>query len=168
MNLSTKRGALVLAAAGALLVGTAVTAAAVPVGKAGTSVSRVSIVTEATDSTYTSSAFTTVGSTTIAAGAGSHLLARFTAESKCSGGSGWCSVRILVDGIEADPAVGTNYAFDATDDSDDGSYGGHSVERAFTVSSGGTHTVTVQAAIGFGNPDLWLDDWTLSVLSIAP
>ena len=43
------------------------------------------------------------------------FIARFTAESVCSGVSGWCPVRILINGSEMDPVVGSDFAFDSTE-----------------------------------------------------
>jgi hypothetical protein len=104
------------------------------------------------------------------------LLLRFSAESACwslsfsegsaSPGRGWCSVRILVDGVPAQPASGKDFAFDSTSDANDsrGSWEGHAMERWFFAGAG-THVVKVQALVrstvsaetlGFS-----LDEWVL-------
>ena len=43
------------------------------------------------------------------------IVATFTAESICTGGS-WCSVRIVCDGVELLPASGTDFAFNSPND----------------------------------------------------
>ena len=62
---------------------------------------------------------------------------RFTAESQCANGGadfGWCGVRILVNGIEAQPAP-ADYAFDSTNNGGDGtgSWEGHAMDRHLCV-----------------------------------
>lgn len=140
--------------------------------KSGTSVSRSVVHTNDSAVVFTSTAFTNVGSTTLFANAGNHILARFTAESACTGavGSGWCSIRILIDGVEADPAAGTDFAFDATDNGADSisSWVSASVERARTVTFTGNHTIVVQAALVTPANQFRLDDWTLSGLVLVP
>lgn len=89
------------------------------------------------------------------------LLARFTAESACYGAAGYCRVRLLVDGAEAEPAVGADFAFDSSDNNTEtsASWESHSVERVSTVGPG-NHTVTVQVLTSAGL-NLRLDDWTV-------
>jgi hypothetical protein len=90
------------------------------------------------------------------------ILARFTAESACIGGTGYCSVRILIDGSEAQPAVGNDFAFDGPP----GAPSARSVERYATGAGPGTHTVTVQVLTTDPATVLSLDDWTLVVEAI--
>ena len=54
-------------------------------------------------------------SVTVPTGATATLFVSFSAESLCTGPSGFCPVRVLVDGNEAAPVVGTDFAFDSTD-----------------------------------------------------
>jgi hypothetical protein len=88
----------------------------------------------------------------------SRIVARFSAESLCTASS-WCSVRILVDGVEMNPVVGTNFAFDSP--GDEGS--GNMIERTSGVVASGTHVVAVQAAIVGSSGTLSLDDWQLTL-----
>lgn len=113
---------------------------------------------------------------TVPGGTNALLLLRFSAESACwslsfsetsaSPGRGWCSVRILVDGVPAQPASGKDFAFDSTSDANEsqGSWEGHAMERWFFAGAG-THVVKVQALVrstvaaetlGFS-----LDEWVL-------
>jgi hypothetical protein len=70
------------------------------------------------------------------------VLVRFAAEASCSGGNrqDWCSVRVLVDGHEALPNSGVDYAFD-TDDGASEIWHGASLDRSVKVGSG-LHHVT--------------------------
>src|SRR4051794_13715508 len=163
---SGRRRAVVIAAltAGILGVGAGVAAAATT-GHTGTSITRVSILTQNAAALYTGTAWTTVGSVGVFAGPGQFIDARFTAETACYGAnSGWCSVRILVDGLEAEPTVGTDFAFD--DAGIASGWESHSVERVRTVTTSGTHTVTVQAT-EIGGLTNRLDDWTLTAMAVA-
>jgi hypothetical protein len=105
------------------------------------------------------------GVTTIAVPSGQRalILARFSAESTCISGaqSGWCSIRILVDGVPTDPAQGLEFKFDTTPRfADDAFSYAHSMERSRAVGAG-THTVRVQWATRHAR--FQLDDWHLTV-----
>ncbi len=97
------------------------------------------------------------------------LIIRFFAESVCSGGGrDYCKVQILVDGVEADPAVGTEFAFDSTNEGADGtgSWEAHAMERSRCVVAGDQERlVTVKVQWATSNPatTFRLDDWSLSV-----
>jgi len=97
------------------------------------------------------------------------ILARFSAESACFGGSGWCSVRILVDGVEMAPVVGSDFAFDSTNAGADGaaSWESHSMDRSGVVGPG-NHTVVVQWAMVGTGISLRLDDWSLTIEQVQP
>jgi hypothetical protein len=99
------------------------------------------------------------------------ILARFSAESACFGGVGWCSVRILVDGVEMDPVVGTDFAFDSTNGGADTatSWESHSMDRSRIVGPG-NHTVVVQRAVVEGSTTntFRLDDWSLTIEQVQP
>lgn len=84
------------------------------------------------------------------------LVVDFAAESYCVGGS-YCSVRILVDGAEAAPAVGYDFAFDTTSTDQ---WESNAMTRIIPVTRG-AHTVEVQYAAGAGGGSFRLDDWTL-------
>jgi hypothetical protein len=91
------------------------------------------------------------------------ILARFAGESYCDGGttSNYCSVRIMIDGVEAQPAVGFDFAFD-TDSASDDWWEAHSIDRSAVVGAG-SHTVTVQWAVTDSGTTFRLDDWSLTV-----
>jgi hypothetical protein len=95
--------------------------------------------------------------------------ARYTGESVCVGPSGWCSVRILVNGLEAAPIVGTDFAFDSTDDgaASPGGWKSHAVDRSKVVTNNGAAPITVTLIVQFTvtDPtiDFRLDDWQFTV-----
>ena len=90
------------------------------------------------------------------------LLARFSAESACTGGSGWCQATIMVDGAEANPAVGRDFAFDSPDDDSEtgSSWESHAMDRSVGPLAAGTYTVTVQTDL-ISAGSFQLDDWQL-------
>jgi hypothetical protein len=93
-------------------------------------------------------------------------IARFTAESVCFGASGWCPVRILINGVEMDPVVGTDFAFDSTEagTASASSWESHAVDRSKLFSTTlPTVTVQVQYGVTAAGITLRLDDWHLTV-----
>jgi hypothetical protein len=74
-------------------------------------------------------------------------------------------VRILVDGAEAKPASGANYAFDSTDNASEtsASWEGHALERSTDVLTGGTYTVTAQWLVTDPGTSFRLDDINMTV-----
>ena len=104
----------------------------------------------------------------VPAGTTATILVSFAAESSCYG-AGYCSVRVLVDGNEATPVVGTNeFAFDSSDGGTEtsSSWESHALERAVTGVAAGAHTVTVQYATTSATGTFRLDDWGLTVLAM--
>jgi hypothetical protein len=105
----------------------------------------------------------------IPSGATATLFLSFSAESLCTGGAiaGYCPVRILVDGNESAPVVGTDFAFDSSDSNAEGgaSWESHAIERSIAGIAAGAHTVTVQYAAVNG-ATLRLDDWALNVVAM--
>lgn len=108
---------------------------------------------------------------------------RFTAESRCSGGNGmgdWCEVRILIGGVEADPAASAfppdTFALDSTNNGAEttNSWEGHALERHRCVAAtGAAMTVPVVVewrVMSFGAipPEFWLDDWSLAIERSTP
>jgi hypothetical protein len=96
------------------------------------------------------------------------FLARFTAESVCSGATGWCPVRVLLNGVEMDPVVGTDFAFDSTDGgtANSSSWESHSVERSKSLTSSSVPlnvTLQVQYAVTAAGITFRLDDWHFSI-----
>ena len=173
MTISTNRRLIALIAVPAILVAGAGTALAATTSSTGTTQSSFSAVTDDTPQTLTGSAFTTVASVTVQSSAGDHILVRFSAESACYGGTGYCAARILVDGQEAAPVMVSpkDFAFDTTGDNKAtvNWTESHSMDRVITnVSMGGSATVEVQVAMVGSNVKQRLDDWTLTAYSIAP
>jgi hypothetical protein len=101
-----------------------------------------------------------------------YIIARFGAESVCTGADVYCTVRILADGVAMQPDDGGN-AFDGTDNNTETneSYAALSIERyrgayASPIAAG-TYTITVQAALSSGSTaDFRLDDMWLTVWAI--
>jgi hypothetical protein len=81
----------------------------------------VRVVNDIADHTTTATNWTTLpnASTTVLIPANHWdlFIVRFFGESACFGGVGnqFCKVRILIDGVEANPVVGAEFAFDSTD-----------------------------------------------------
>jgi hypothetical protein len=115
-------------------------------------------------------------------GPASLINVRYTAESQCAGGGsdfGWCGVRILINGVEAQPAP-ADYAFDSTNNGADGSgsWEGHAMDRHLCVRNpsptGAPFAVPVQvqwrvfAGVDTTTvPEFRLDDWSLTIESAA-
>jgi len=145
----------------------------------GGSIRRVSVVREAVEQTTTSTSFVNVpgASTTITVPSGQRalILARFSAESNCSGGlvGNWCPARILIGGTEAAPASGADFAFDSVDSSEvaactpgECGWESHSMDRSRGPLDPGTYNVRVQWMVenSFGGTSTFrLDDWSLTV-----
>ena len=99
-------------------------------------------------------------SITVPAGQTAVIVARFTGESMCTGGS-WASVRLVLDGSEMSPVVGTNFAFDSSDlgTETSSSWESHAVERFEGDVGAGTYVVKAQVSVGCTT--FRIDDWTL-------
>lgn len=94
------------------------------------------------------------------------ILARFSTQGACqSSGSPGCSLRILIGGVEADPASGVDFFFvDKAPDI-------LSFDRSLGPLGPGTYTVQVQAAAGQNatpGSAVVLDDWSLTVERVSP
>jgi hypothetical protein len=100
----------------------------------------------------------TSASVTIPTGTGL-MVAHFSSEALCSGSTGWCSARILIDGTEMVPQSGTDFAFA----SPGASYASNAMERTWNGAGAGTHTFTVQYAVVAGASTFRLDDWVFDV-----
>lgn len=115
-----------------------------------------------------------LASVTIPGGMNAYILARFTAESACTGPGGWCSVRIVIvhpNGVleELDPVVGTDFAFDTPEAGQPNAfdYESHSVERSSRGLVAGTYRLKVQAGVVAGASSLRLDDWHLTLMGVC-
>ncbi|MEX1102351.1 MAG: hypothetical protein WD739_10790 [Actinomycetota bacterium] len=94
------------------------------------------------------------------------ILARFTAESSCrrlpGGTLQYCRVRVLIDGVEAEPSTSEDFAFD-TAMNEQFEYESLSVERSLGGLAPGVHRVKVQASVSGPDTLFTLDDWHLTV-----
>ncbi len=90
------------------------------------------------------------------------IVARFSAEALCdSHFSGWCSVRIVIDRHEMEPAAGFDFAFAQPED--EHAAESHQIERVMSGVGSGTHTIEVQWGVTGGASLFELDDWMLDV-----
>jgi hypothetical protein len=158
--------------AAGVLIGTA--AYAVVTSRQGTFSERQHFVHNTNPFTTSSAAFVNVTSAarsvTVPTGTTRMLDARFTAESQCTGTTGWCSVRIVVVTatgavIELDPVAGADFAFDSAAGGDN--WEGHAIERTSRFLAAGTYRVLVQARV-VGASSVRLDDWSLAIEVIRP
>jgi len=131
---------------------------------AGNAITRVKTVTNTGGATTTSGSYVALTSATttiaVAPGQTALLLARFSAQSQCTGASGSCSVEIFVDGTAADPvSTPANFAFDSA--SAGGAANAREIDRSMVVSAG-VHTVQVRYAVA-GATSFRLSHWSLTV-----
>jgi hypothetical protein len=85
---------------------------------------------------------------------------RFSAESACSAAS-WCSARITVDGVEANPKSGSDFAFDSPGGE---TWQSLSMDRTSDVitGTGAARDVTVAVDVAVIGGGSWrLDDWSV-------
>ena len=146
-----------------------------PAGPAGVAapgyVAAVSSQTSGTAVSTTSTAFVDLAGSsetfTVPTGETARIYAIFSAESACYGGGldRFCTARIVVDGNELNPAVGTNFAFDSSDDGDEGSSSqeSHAIARHSETLSAGNHTVKVQIRSSNAATTFAVDDWALII-----
>jgi len=121
----------------------------------------IASVTNTTFYTNVANGFTTI---VVPSGENALILARFSAESACYGGTGYCSLRILINGVEMDPVASVDFAFDSTDLGREtaGSWESHSMDRSRVVGPG-TYTIVVQRLSTQSATFFRLDDWSLTV-----
>ncbi|MDP9300380.1 MAG: hypothetical protein M3P43_05720, partial [Actinomycetota bacterium] len=111
-----------------------------------TSISAVKVATSAFNDTSTSTTTPTLvpgmsAKISVPVGRQALLMVRFSAETACYGGganSNWCIAEVLVDGNEAAPGDGTDFALDSTDNGTEsgGSWESHSMDRSIVVGAG--------------------------------
>ncbi len=149
-----------------LLAGTA--AIANRTAERGGTITGVTVVTENDAATTNSTSYVDVpGATTrirVPRGQRAIILARFSAESRCTGGAAgsWCSVRIRIGRPQGHPQSGSDFAFDAVGASDD-FWESNSMERYRGPLRPGRYRVRVQWLVTDAATTFRLDDWTLSV-----
>jgi hypothetical protein len=121
---------------------------------------RITAVREDAASSTTSTSFVTLSTASVTIPAGTGLMvAHFSGEALCGGSSGWCSVRILIDGTEMVPQSGTDFAFAAVGNN----FNSSAVERTWQGAAAGAHTFTLQYAVTAGATSFRLDDWVFDV-----
>jgi hypothetical protein len=108
----------------------------------------------------------------VPAGSTRLIMARFSAESSCSGGAGaqHCSVRIVAVNVangavtELSPQSGIDFAFDSTDLASEtfASWEGHSMDRSDRLDAG-DYRLKVQRAVTNAAVTFRLDDHSLTV-----
>jgi hypothetical protein len=146
----------------------------VVITRSGGAIAQVQKISNTAAATRTATTWAILARTVIVIPAGqppSFLDMRFSGESTCYGGGNdfaWCSLRILVDGVEANPVVGIDFAFDSTNEGREtgNSWESHAIERYSNCLQPGQHIVTVEWASRDFNaapPTFRLDDWTLAV-----
>jgi len=85
---------------------------------------------------------------------------RFSAESACSAVS-WCTARITVGGVEANPKSGSDFAFDSPGGE---TWQGLTMDRTsdIIVGTGSPRAVTIALDVGLVGGGSWrLDDWSV-------
>lgn len=163
---------LVAGVAAAAVLGAGGAASALVTSTTGTYSERQTFARNDQPTVVTSTSFVDVASVAVAIPGGTRRLldARFTAESQCSGRTGWCSARIIATNVangatvELNPSSGLDYAFDSPGDT----WEGHSMERTSNFLPAGVYRVRVQAARVAGATSLRLDDTHLAVEVIRP
>jgi len=153
----------------ALLISASVGFAALNLYKTG-KVNIIQAVTETVPFSTTSSTWVDLPNASLQVGVGSgkqkYFIATFSGESSCVGASGWCSVRILVNGVEMEPSVGSNFAFDSTATDNVDQWESHSMQRVMGPVGSGQHIVKVQM-LQTSSASFRMDDWTFTVIKAA-
>jgi hypothetical protein len=126
----------------------------------------VYVATNSGDITNTSTTLTPIPgmSVTFKVSHNARVLMHFTDEAGCAGPTAgdWCDVEILVDGVEASPGAGTDYAIDTSDGSGTFKWIGAGLNRKRSVVAG-THTVRVVFAPVFSGDTAWSGENSLEV-----
>jgi hypothetical protein len=106
------------------------------------------IQTNADANTFTTNNQQVTGSglITVPAAQTGFIVATFTSESNCRGSpGGWCNIIINCDGVQTQPAVGTDFAFDSVGPtSSTGNFHSLSVTRRTNAFTGGNHSCEVR------------------------
>ncbi len=152
----------------------------------GGAINSVTVITETNPFATSSTAYVTVpgavGTVAIPAGQRALVKVQYDAESACSEPDtdpNWCSLRILIGGVEGDPQSGIDFAFDSTDRGREtpSSWESHGMTRVRCIAntSGGPINVgvVVQAAVtnipaDATRPTFRLDDWELDIYRAQP
>jgi hypothetical protein len=141
-----------------------------------TSISAVKVATSAYNDTSTSTTSLTLvpgmsAKISVPVGRQALLMVRFSAETACYGGGAnqnWCIAEVLVDGNEAAPGDGTDFALDSTDNGTESgaSWESHSMDRSIVVGAG-KHTVQVVGSVtdfgATGSQFFWTGERSMTV-----
>jgi hypothetical protein len=169
---------LIASMAVAVILGSGVAFAVITVASGGP-IDQVRIVRQDTAFTTSSTSFVDIPNTqvgiSVPAGTTRLILARFSAESTCVGGSGFpplhaCSIRIVAVNAgsgaitELQPASGLDFAFDSTDANTEsiGSWESHSMDRSLRLEAG-RYIIRPQAAVTNSATRFTLDDYSFTV-----
>ena len=166
-----KHGAVAVAAVVGMVVGgAAVGYSSITTTKAsGGAITAVRVVRDSNNVSTASTTFIDVPNAktkiNVAAGTKALIIARFSATSTCEGTSNnGCEVRILIGGVEAQPAGINASVFDSgTDASSGDSREAHMIERSLGPLGAGSYTVEAQMAVPNNAVTLALANWNLTV-----
>ncbi len=156
--------------------GLATAASAVLTARTGTISERQTFMTETNAWATSSAAYVNVPGAAITfvvpSGTTRIVDTRFTAESQCTGTSGWCTVRVVYFGpgggpFELNPVVATDFAFDSSNPSGNDLWESHAIERSTYRLGAGTYRFVVQARV-VGASSLRLDDWHFAGELVRP
>lgn len=127
-------------------------------------------------STVAANTFATITTILVPVTAGRTALinARWHGETVCTEGDtdpNWCSMRILIGGVEGHPQSGLDFAIDSHDQGDEsfGSWEGHGFERHRCLRNAGTTTINVPVTLQWAvrnfpadatRPSFRIDDWS--------
>jgi hypothetical protein len=171
-----RRTILLLASMAMVLVLASGAAFAVLSFASGGFIERVAIARETSATTSSSTSFVDIPGAAVSvfvpSGSSKLIMARYSAESACSGGTGsqYCSVRIVARNsatgaiTELQPASGLDFAFDSTDAGREtaSSWESHSMDRSNRLGAG-SYTIRAQRAVTSSATAFRLDDWSLTV-----
>jgi hypothetical protein len=99
------------------------------------------------------------------------IMVRFSAETACYGGGAtfnWCIAEVRVDGVEAPPGDGSDFALDSSDNGTESfaSWESHSMDRSIVVGEG-KHTVEVLGYVtdfgATGTQTFWTGERSMTV-----
>ena len=140
-------------------------------------IERVAIARESSASSSNSTAFVDIPGASVSvfvpSGATKLIMARYSAESVCFGGTGLCSVRIVARNSTtgaitllqpAASGAATEFVFDSTDAGREtgSSWESHSTDRSLRLGAG-SYTIRAQRAVTSSATTFRLDDWSLTV-----
>jgi hypothetical protein len=123
---------------------------------------KLMVMTKTSAMTFTNTSLSnlTADTITVPANGNYRAVVRFSAESQCDAAS-WCTAVISVDGVEANPKSGTDFAFDSSGGE---TWQGLTMDRTsdLIAGTGTARNVTVAVDIAVIGGGSWrLDDWSV-------